>query len=73
MHELLQLVTEVGVEPTPRRKQSDEENHQILNLLHQNREETRTYEEHKLAFQSNDEFFNKLLTIKNRKRKNDEN
>ena len=56
------------------KQRSDEETHQIQNLLHQNRgEKIRTFEEHKLAFQGKDEFFNKLLTIRNRKRKNDEN
>ena len=55
-------------------QRSDKETHVIQNLLHQNRgEEIRTFEEHKLAFQGNSEYFNKLIKIRDRKRKNDEN
>ena len=51
------------------KKRSDEEQHKILNVLHENRgEEPRTFEEHKKAFQGNNKFFNKLLTIRKQKR-----
>lgn len=51
------------------KQRSDEEHHKILNVLHENRgEETLTFEEHKIAFQGNNKFFNKLLAIRNRKR-----
>ena len=51
------------------KKRSDEEQHKILNILHENRgEEPRTFEEHKKAFQGNNKFFNKLLTIRKQKR-----
>ena len=51
------------------KQRSEEEQHKILNVLHENRgEETRTFEEYKIAVKGNNKFFNKLLAIRNKKR-----